>query len=302
MFQGLRDQDLNSLIEKLGKAEAEAINKQVAKAIQQTSIYSTAIIHLEPYDWRNKIGSGTFVIIAGKKGVLTNWHVACFFIEARASCIMVPYSETESKKLAFEAIIKLPPYQDNSYYPDLAFIVLRDSDSIEWNQIINSLGKEFFNLDEAKANHYQEKQIYKEQGVLWLIHGNVAEGRKQINNRKAVYYKKACPYVVVPDLKHIKKEKYEYSQLGTIEVDRIDCDISVENRNKLPRSFQGMSGAALWNVVFNSDNNIENVVLVGVATIQDPILDKLICQGPISLYETFYPHVVKYINSSPRSP
>ncbi len=295
MLKGLQNQDLNHLIEKFGKTEAEEINKQVTKASQRTGIYSTAIIRLKPHDWKHDIGSGTFVIIAGEKGILTNWHVAELFIEANASHIVVPCSETESKKLAFKSIIKLPPYKGSSY-PDFAFIVLKDSDSVEWDGIMSSLRKQFFNMDEAKIRSDRERSLYQEQGVLWLIHGSVAEGRKQINNRTAVYYKKAGPYIAVPDLDHIEKVKYDYPQLGTIEVDLIDCAISVEDRNRLPKFFGGMSGAALWNVIFNSDKEIENIELVGVATIQNTESDKLICQGPIALYETFYPHVMKYVN------
>jgi len=252
------------------------------KAMAATIVYSTAVIYQNnSYFLKNpEVGSGTFVIIKGKKGILTNYHVALFFIEKNAKRITVPFTDAKSKSLEFQEIISLS-YQEGDNYPDIAFIVLKNPFADEWVEIMRQLGKKFFDLDKPKPEYDAENY----QGGIWLINGNVYEGKKIINNRQTIYLRNAGSYVGVPYYNGTKK--YKNARLGEIEIDTIDFPINVADRSCLPSSFEGMSGAALWKIDFNWDAGVESIKLIGLATIQDRKNDKLVCQGPVALYKTF---------------
>jgi hypothetical protein len=273
------------------------VSVQIEKAQSIIDLYTTAVIYPGPYPVKtSEVGSGTFISIAGKKGILTNWHVADIFISRESNCIVVPYLDTEGRSLAIESIVYLPPQSKNNY-PDMAFIEFQDSSADEWMHIMHSLKKQFFDFDSAKIQYVQDPLCYKKQeSSLWLIHGLVAEGMTPINNRATLYYKNSNPYIVAPDLEHVEHRQGACKSYCIFEVDLIRCPILVENRKYLPRKFRGMSGAALWRISFDQDRQVDDVGLVGLATVQDPVSDSLICQGPIALYKTFYEFMRRQYN------
>lgn len=72
------------------------VKKSLQNAIDVTFIYSTPIIYLVGHPSKDEIpASGTFVIIAGKKGLLTNHHVFKMFSDKKLPYIGVPAKETE---------------------------------------------------------------------------------------------------------------------------------------------------------------------------------------------------------------
>ena len=71
--------DLTNLAQKIG--DTELVKNQANKAVEVTYVYSTAIIKPGRYPIKDaQYGSGTFVTIRDKKGILTNWHVAKAFM------------------------------------------------------------------------------------------------------------------------------------------------------------------------------------------------------------------------------
>ncbi|MFH1644483.1 MAG: hypothetical protein ABIA74_04900 [bacterium] len=65
-----------------------------------------------------------------------------------------------------------------------------------------------------------------------------------------------------------------------------------------------MSGGALWQVILKENTSIKNINLCGVATEQIPgngKIEKLICRGPVALYESFYPFALSKLNQEKQS-
>ncbi len=260
--------------------QQDLIKKTVIDATRE---YCTPLISLTD-DFKNPdIGSGTYTILGSKKGILTNAHVAEIFQRKRLNYVRVPRPDTLLELLTFSEIISLPVLPEQPSDIDMSFIVLTD----EATDIILQMGKKFWNLDQAALEHYDHYVT----NVIWLIHGAVAYKNKLIDGttrRKVVDYQYAGPYIVSPDMDHIRHETCYY---GTkrFSVDSIVCPINT--KEKMPKSFNGMSGAALWKVTLNGVDMVEKLFLVGIATKPEPAtnVERLICRGPIALYQGFYP-------------
>jgi hypothetical protein len=66
--------------------EISKVNVQIEKAQSIINLYTTAVIYPGPYPVKtSEVGSGTFISIAGKKGILTNWHVADIFVSRESN-------------------------------------------------------------------------------------------------------------------------------------------------------------------------------------------------------------------------
>lgn len=89
---------------------------------QATGIYSTALFSPSSIIKDTELGSGTFVIIGGVKGLLTNDHVAKIFIDKNLSYVHILYSAPDSKILQFENIIRIPALAPGVGV-DLAFLL-----------------------------------------------------------------------------------------------------------------------------------------------------------------------------------
>jgi hypothetical protein len=242
--------------------------------------YCTPLINPGEYPPKDmQIGSGTFVIMANKKGILTNEHVAQLFYSQKSNRLWVSDCNENLQELAFSLIIKLvTPVSPN---PDVAFILLDDESC---DIVTNKLNKQFWNIDQNSLNHNNKN-------CIWMVWGNVNEGRVYNKNPKLsrpfFYFKNAVPYVVVPDIDNIE---YIQSDCGDFKVliDLVNCPIAT--KDQVPNKFDGMSGAGLWQIEIGKNGEPQKVFLVGIATEYVPS-EKLICRGSSMLYHFFYPFV-----------
>lgn len=258
-----------------------------------TKKYSVPLVKLTGFK-DIEAGSGTLIIINGRKGILTNEHVSRMFEEKKA-CLTAPGTETDviTRNLEFINIISLPAKQmDKHDDADMAFMEL-NSLSIA---ALQQMGKDFWDLDNATLEY--NKHPYVSYGAsLWLIHGNVTQGLKHRYFPEKAFHlftaKNAAPYVVVPNV-NVEYSTCYYEQYNlTIIVDNINCPINTKDAT--PTEFDGMSGAALWQVHCELQG-IRKIELLGIAT--QPQEDEktgevnaLICRGPMTLYKGFYPFV-----------
>lgn len=247
-------------------------------------------------------GSGTLVIMAGHKGILTNEHVAAIFRE-KMYCHTAPgTNDIKMREIHFSGIISLPEQQPEKRNDvDMAFMLLNKS-SIT---IIESMGKNFWDLDQEAIKYDRQKGFEYQGRAIWLIHANVLEGLKWRNN---VYdaTKNAAPYVVVPSLGEIEHSSCCYQELNfTFSIDNVICPINT--KEKTPHCYDGMSGGALWKACFDQQDEIKHIHLFGIATQpqkneQTKEVQALVCRGPKTLYESFYPYVLFMLMKLSKNP
>ncbi len=251
-------------------------------------------------------GTGTFVVIGGKKGILTSSHVADIFMKKP---LYVPSFDGETlNQLSFSLNVALP-WLERGLDVDLAFLLLKDNVS---NIVQDQLGKQFWDLDKGLCN-WKEHVLKNVSGSLWVIHGAVAENKELIENngKKYLFYKNAATYAVVPDLTKIEYAPFKQGEL-TMTVDSIICPIKTKNITFY--SAEGMSGGALWKIIFNDQDAIEDLFLVGVVTEQKPRpalendykkrkkAKRIICRGPVTLYQGLYPVCLGVLYASSTCP
>lgn len=264
--------------------------KFINKAIAATNIYSTPLVHNHSDIKQREIGSGTFAIIGNTKGVLTNAHVAKIFEEFSYFSVPDPNQTATIYRMPYVLSINLPALKQ---FPDvdMSFLVL-DPRAYD---IVIQIGKQFWNLDQSVKevnNTFSTNTSFS----MFLIHGNVAEGARLIYDpttlsQKTQLYPNAGPYIVAPDLNNIESGTCTYEGLrnGIFKVDKIVCPINT--KDKMPNNFSGMSGGALWQIIFDTDDNVQRVILTGIATAfgrHEKKAEWLECRGPITLYQSFY--------------
>lgn len=264
--------------------EQEYFKNSVAHA---TGLYSIAIFSPSANIKETEIGSGTFVTIGGIKGLLTNDHVARIFIDKNLSYIRLLHSTPDPKFLRFEWIIKLPALKPGNGV-DLAFLILHPSAY----EIVESLGKQFWSLDQS-AQEWKPLACDDIKGGIWAVNGVLDESKKMKDNHPAPPYKvfvyEEGPNIIIPNIIECRPCSYDIPPIKfTVNVDYITCYL--QTKNKIPKSFEGISGGGLWKVIFK-DKEIQKIILYGVATEYGPEAkaEFLQCRGPITLYQTFYP-------------
>ncbi len=254
---------------------------------QATGIYSTALFSPSSIIKDTELGSGTFVIIGGVKGLLTNDHVAKIFIDKNLSYVHILYSAPDSKILQFENIIRIPALAPGVGV-DLAFFALRPSAY----EVIESLGKRFWDMDQSAQEH-KPFTVDDSKAGIWVINGVVAEGKKRQYGVSTPPYNIIVVYkggsnIVIPSTIEYGTCSYEAPINLMVTLDYITCPI--QTKNKVPKSFCGLSGGALWKVIFK-DKQIQNIILYGVATEYGPKEKAQFfkCRGPVTLFQVFYP-------------
>lgn len=280
----------------------------ITKAVEATRLYSVALLYPDDINpMETIIGSGTLAIISGKIGVLTSEHVSKIFREKQSQYIYVPYIDTNLKALKISMIISLPAKSDTADV-DIAFIILDDSA----HKTVEQLGKEFRDCDQEAR---EWKEIIDATGHLWVVHGNVDENKEILNDdliseRIILNYCNAGAYIVVPDHNKTGHEKVHYRVFGlnNLRVDNIIC--SIKTIEITPRSFEGMSGGGLWRVSFDTNDKVKKVTLAGIVAAQKGYRSsrigdcrrkkakKIICHGPIALYESFYPFCFEILSEN----
>lgn len=258
----------------LKKCMEKKIDEYLEKAKNSISAYCTPLIKPSKYPFKNiEMASGTFVSIGSRRGILTNAHVEEMFDSI--NLFLVPH--VMNKYLVFSSVIKGYAAEDPALVgPDLAFVELDDKSC---NIVINDLKKQF--------GEFNPDIDYKNKNCIWMIWGNVYEGKDSKRPKNIIYFPNAGPYIVVPDLDNIGSETHKL-RTNDVSIDLIECRI--ETIKKVPSKFDGMSGAALWQIIFNEDSSIQNIFLAGIASRYAPSgkAEKLVCIGPKALYEFFY--------------
>ena len=198
----------------------EQQKKFMDNASNATFFYTIPVFYPEnPFD--PEIGSGTLAIIGGMKGVITNDHVADFF-KLKHTYIYTMHPNTTRLDLRFKSIIALP-HKEGGDDVDLAFIVL---DINACNALI-SIGKQFWDLDKSFSEY--SPSILDATSSVWLIHGNVDEGKKTINDpnvegREILFYEMAGAYFAAPNLNNIERTVCNYGALK-FDIDLINCPV-----------------------------------------------------------------------------
>jgi hypothetical protein len=272
------------------------------KAYESVKNYCTSL--LNPNSLKTKdteLGSGIFVTLNGRRGILTNSHVAEMFFLNK---IFIPQSglSTDLLSLSISEIIDLPALSrkndNNEVDVDLAFIVIDEEDS---NQVIE-IHKKFWDLD-CSANRWSEKDLRYENSIF-LIVGAIDEGKVHKKDpesgEESLFYKNAGYFIVVPDFEEIKNDVCFYNDLDiSVKIDNIVCPIKTQSI--VPSKLYGLSGAPLWKVTLNAScDEVESFILIGIATQYGPEskAEKIVCRGPKTLFEGFYPYCLAKIRDS----
>jgi hypothetical protein len=253
--------------------------KLLKKVAAKTQRFFTPLLSLTDDITKPDVGTGTFVTIYGKRGILTNAHVTNFLKETPANYVSIPNQSMNLIRAPFSLIV----FQNDT---DIAFIHLTD----EVCNVVNQMEKRFWNLNDS-AMEWKKNNWHNTKKSLWIIHGAVCQGKKfRYEDSKILEFPKAGPYIVVPDLKDTNRDR------------RIICPI--ETANHTPKSFMGMSGGALWQVILSENHEIDQVLLRGIATEFGPAKKAkyLECRGPVTIYQDFYPFCDNLSNKIPSPP
>ncbi len=274
---------------KLNKEQLELIKCRVASSTEK---YCTPIIYPgpSPANTLKIVGSGTFVVIGEKKGILTNHHVyENWFFNNRCRVIGVA-GRDQIKWLKFPQPfnLNLPYKEDCCSGIDLEFIILDDEACLI---VEDQVGKQFWNLDELASEWFQNQRLNNELNTVWMIHGSVAQGSKVKRPKDSdicLDAKYVAPYIAVPDVENIQYLMCEYREINLkVRFDNIVCPL--DTNDSLPIDWGGMSGGALWRVNLNSEGKVIKINLVGVGTCVHYDTNSIICRGPEALFKVFYP-------------
>jgi hypothetical protein len=227
-------------------------------------------------------GSGTLVTINGTRGILTAAHVSEALRQFdEVGIVRFPGTDSLQKaKLPMVHVRAIPlghsPW--NSHGPDLAFLAL-PSDIAGSLEAINS----FYNLSSKR-----EKALAREfpAGKHFSCIAGVVEERTvqklqpNINANKAVFEALCEPGTVSNE-----------SSAGGF--DLMDFDAFPPDDDEGPKSYQGVSGAALWRVYCDEDEEgratkVNKLWLHGVAFYEmenDGRGPTIRCHGPVSLFD-----------------
>ncbi len=244
-----------------------------------------------------EFGCGVCVDLCGKKGVLTNHHVAEIFVNKQHSYVYSPHPKTFRQiPLKLKQIISLPG-SSNGHDVDIAFIELDSEGNI------SDLGRDWWNLISSEQKFASDPSRYwsKENISSWLWGFNATpdEGAELIEgispSEKIVFYPNAGFHWAAP-LGPVLSPCY-LSGL-TKDIDNFDLPISRNGVDgySLPKSYIGTSGNGLWQIELIETSEglkIQEIQLAGLVTEQSPPppspANNLICRGHVSLYETFLP-------------
>ena len=242
-------------------------------------------------------GGGVCVNFCGKKGVLTNHHVAEIFMKEQPLHIYSPHPKTfKPISLKFKQVIMLPRSSDGSGV-DIAFIELDSEGNI------NELGKDWWNLDTSAQKYGNDPSRYwaKENisSWLWVFRATPGEGSVLIEGTippdKEVFFPNAGFHWAGPT----EPSLFPCCLFDlTKDIDKFDLSISRDgvDGHSLPKSYAGTSGNGLWQIELIDTSKglkIQEIQLAGLVTEEiycsSPLVTSLICRGHVSLYETFVP-------------
>lgn len=203
------------------------------------------------------LGSGTFVEINGKYGILTASHLIPDLLEQASEfglCIL-PTEHRFTVKSSSVDILEVAKPTEVSQRPDLAYILLLGP---ELESLLTA--KSFWNLTHWQESHALEP--IDTEHTLWGVSGFpaentvVQEGSGQFSIVKC--FQNLCGYSGI---------EYEYSHGG---FDYLEVSALYLPGSGLPLSFKGMSGGGLWQMTIAEGEN-------GAPRATDPVLWGVAC-------------------------
>lgn len=250
---------------------------------EHISLYSIAFLRIEGTHGQRPLllGSGTLVAVGDKRAILTARHVVAKLPKKGRLPVLVSRTfEMESLDTQGLRFLQLPPGPDDASGPDLGAVVLAPA-------IAGTIGarKSFYPLDLSRERLLNDPPDL-DQGV-WFINGYLDERTS-----------------VRPDPSGRGGTTFFYNFSGAGRPRPIiqnDCHdyfafpVSQSDRQMAPKSFGGMSGGSLWQVVTGRDDARELIAkdyfLSGVVFYQEPTTDVqcgVKCHGRLSVYKTAY--------------
>lgn len=251
------------------------------------------------------IGSGTFVQIGGRPGILTNHHVAMIFGIKNRSWVYVPgYKSEKINSLKIKLIVSLPHYPKDWAIQgvDISFIELIS------DEIILDLGYQVWNLDKSAECHFSQNINFKKKGVInnWLWGVEATPSEKISKQGNTICFEKSGFHFLGPD-----KPDFYSATVRTLngdltkQIDELYCEINRDGMDGpiLPKSYGGTSGSAVWRGIGElPDETIADFDLVGILAEEIKFIEShpalaVMCRGSCSLYDTFYKFCVHYLEN-----
>ncbi len=230
------------------------------------------------------IGSGTFVSIGQRYGILTAQHVA-ELIERGSTLGLTVVSEEHrfTVEAQFLHIHHIARGTVEAEGPDLSFIEL------PYAKVPHIRAhKQFVNLDALRREVIERPKNL--QTGIWFLCGtpniNTSEYVSERGHDHAMFFRGLCGAGGV-------SETYVVGQF-----DYIHFDIEYATGDNIPRDFGGMSGAGLWQVTVVQSRNGKlspgEFIYTGVAFYQSEIIENkrfIKCHGPSSIYQVAFDEI-----------
>jgi hypothetical protein len=259
---------------------------EISRAVADFTVGLVRLVEKDHVEDAACAGSGTLVTIGSVHGILTAAHVI-EELPAIGEVGIVLYREMTFQKqvLRLENVEKIV-IRGNGFGPDgpdLGFLRI-PHENVGWLKATSS----FFNLNKRRDEHrasYAPSANYVD-AVIGMIDELTIEVPVDKPKRRA----KAFSAIFC--------NGETCSARNVDDCDLLDFSVTSYSDFKLPQSFEGMSGGALWRIYFEAEGELPSIVgkrLVGVPFYQ--FLDKdghrvITCQGPNSIYETLIDRAV----------
>lgn len=249
------------------------------------------------------IGSGTFVQIGGRAGILTNHHVAMIFGVRKRDWIYVPeYKSEKIQGLKIKLIASLPHYPIDWEIRgvDISFIELISE------KCALDLGYQIWNLDESAKRHFSQEINFKKKGAVnnWLWGTEATPSEKVSKQGHIMYFEQSGFHFLGPDKPDffLATARTENGALVK-KIDELYCEINRDgiDGSILPNSYGGTSGSAVWRGIGELPNEtIADFDLAGVLSEEIKFIEShpalaVMCKGSCSLYDTFYKFCAHYL-------
>jgi hypothetical protein len=248
--------------------------------------FSVGFVRLGP-ERSYSAGSGTLVRIGTARGILTAGHVLAP-LEDRGEIGVLQFPRVARKiqnlkiDVQKQRCIFLGRNEDQSSTgPDIAFLRLNGTDA----NLLESRDFIFFDLLRRQQNVIAPEQ--EGERVLRAVVGVVAELTSPIEPTDRS--RRTDSYTAIIGVGLIRGR----SQAG--DFDLIHFEPIHGDEFQQPGSYAGMSGGPLWRMRMDDNLEVHLVGVEGVMFYETPETDprRLICHGPVSIYERLVPVVLQ---------
>ncbi|MFH1674854.1 MAG: hypothetical protein ABIF87_15740 [Pseudomonadota bacterium] len=280
---------MNSMLESIKSTDIPV--DIIKEASKQISHYAVGIVKIHKrLSSEDAIlaGSGTLVEIDGTLGILTAHHVIKE-LPSHGEIGLILSEQIHRYTLQPGSVkkIKIASGPKASEGPDLAFLIFQPTDLRQ----IKALGqikakKSFYNLllrRDRIINNPPENDM-----GIWILCGFPDE--RTIREASDRGFDTIMAFHGLCDAGWVEKEYISESY------DYLEFDVRYDkNGLQRPRSFKGVSGGGLWQVLLmrSSDGIIkpQEIILSGVAFYQSPVINNILsikCHGRQSIYRILY--------------